>query len=130
MNESDDLKVIQKHVEIMTLAELARQQLEETSGVRAAIIKIVGSFLQGEFERSSELLKSRRIWIKNDPEREGLTLRFTYSIAGRRGTYEIERATLRSYMVERVEDYSSLIEQVHIPWPGYKERFAKYPLQL
>lgn len=128
--EQDALKLIQDHVEILTLMELARQQHEQATGTRAAITKLVGSFMQGELERSIARLKENRIWIKETPEREGLVLRFTYSIAGRRGVFEVERATLRAYMVERVEDYSDLIGQVQIKRPGYKDRYAQNPIQL
>ncbi|MFC3803857.1 hypothetical protein [Cohnella sp. GCM10012308] len=131
--QAEDLQLIQHHVEIMTLMELARKQHEEATGTRAAITKLVGSFLQGELERSMGKLKERRIWIKDTPERSGLKLIFTYAVAGRRGLYEIERATLRAYMTERVEDYSDLIIKVQIPrlpievkYPdlskGYKKR--------
>ncbi|MFC3802784.1 hypothetical protein [Cohnella sp. GCM10012308] len=128
--DKDALKLIQAHVEIMTLMELARQQHEQATGTRAAITKLVGSFIQGELERSTARLREYRIWIKDTPEREALVLRFTYSVAGRRGIYEVERATLRAYMTERVEDYSDLIGQVQINWPGLKERYAKYPIQF
>lgn len=131
--QAEDLQLIQQHVEIMTLMELARKQHEEATGTRAAITKLVGSFLQGELERSMGRLKERRIWIKDTPERSGLKLIFTYAVAGRRGLYEVERATLRAYMTERVEDYSDLIIKVQIPrlpievkYPdlskGYKKR--------
>ncbi|MFD2334544.1 hypothetical protein ACFSR7_35325 [Cohnella sp. GCM10020058] len=131
--QAEDMQLIQHHVEIMTLMELARKQHEEATGTRAAITKLVGSFLQGELERSMGRLKERRIWIKDTPERSGLKLIFTYAVAGRRGLYEIERATLRAYMTERVEDYSDLIIKVQIPrlpievkYPdlskGYKKR--------
>lgn len=131
--QAEDLQLIQHHIEIMTLMELARKQHEEATGTRAAITKLVGSFLQGELERSMGRLKERRIWIKDTPERSGLKLIFTYAVAGRRGLYEIERATLRAYMTERVEDYSDLIIKVQIPrlpievkYPdlskGYKKR--------
>lgn len=111
----ENLKLIQDHVEIMTLAELAVQQHAEATGTRTAITKIVGSFLQGELERSIGRLKERRIWVKDKPERSGLKILFTYSVAGQRGLYEVERATLFAYMTERIEDYSDLISKVQIP---------------
>ncbi|CAI6079362.1 hypothetical protein [Cohnella sp. JJ-181] len=124
--ELDDLKLIQNHVEIMTLAELARLQHADAKGTRTAITTIVGSFLQGELERSLGRLKERRIWIQDKPERSGLVLRFAYSVAGRRGVYEVERATLRSYMTERVEDYAELIQKVQIPRLPFDVRYPSY----
>lgn len=123
--EADDLELIQEHIEIMTLVEMARAQHEDAKGTRSGITKIVGSFMQGELERSLERLKARRIWIKDKPERSGLKLQFTYSVAGKRGIYEIERATLRAYMTERVEDYSDLIIKVQIPRPPLEVKYAK-----
>ncbi|WP_217597300.1 hypothetical protein [Cohnella sp. GbtcB17] len=123
--EAEDLQLIQEHIEIMTLVEMARAQHEDAKGTRSGITKIVGSFLQGELERSLDRLKARRIWIKDKPERSGLKLQFTYSIAGKRGLYEIERATLRAYMTERVEDYSDLIIKVQIPRPPLEVKYAK-----
>ncbi|WP_217595493.1 hypothetical protein [Cohnella sp. GbtcB17] len=123
--EAEDLQLIQEHIEIMTLVEMARAQHEDAKGTRSGITKLVGSFLQGELERSLGRLKARRIWIKDKPERAGLKLQFTYSVAGKRGLYEIERATLRAYMTERVEDYSDLIIKVQIPRPPLDVKYAK-----
>ncbi|QHT60678.1 hypothetical protein GXP70_12490 [Paenibacillus lycopersici] len=87
----DPIIALNVHVAMLTALESAKEKMEETKGVTQAIVKVVGSLIVSEVERSKRNMKANGMWVSEVPVRDR---RYLYSLHGRRAEREVSQTDL------------------------------------